>query len=385
MLPESFVSDPERVARFQREAKTLASLNHPHIGGIHGLEEANGVTALVLELVEGPTLADHIARGAIPLDEALPIAKQIAEALEAAHEQGIIHRDLKPANIKLRPDGVVKVLDFGLAKLVEAGGRGPATGDDVATYSPTLSLAATRGGVILGTAAYMSPEQARGKTVDKRTDIWAFGCVLFEMLTCRRPFDGEDVAVTLGAIIHKEPAWSVLPASTPPVVLRLLHRCLEKDPKQRLRDIGDARLEIDSALRAPVAGDTTAGSRAPASRSRTALAGWLVAVPLGVLAAGVGFLHFTERPPDPAPAVRFEIGPPDKTTFVTSGMISPDGRLVAFAARDDRRLMTIWVRSLDSLEARPLPGTEAPLIGQPFFWSPDSRFIGYRGWPAEKS
>jgi eukaryotic-like serine/threonine-protein kinase len=404
VLPESFVSDPERIARFQREAKTLASLNHPNIGGIHGLEEANPSTGsgqapstgsgqarstgsgqavrfLVLELVEGEDLAQRIARGAIPLDEALSIAQQIAHALEAAHEQGIVHRDLKPANIKVRADGTVKVLDFGLAKAIDGSGGSRAPGG-FASKSPTITspAAMTGVGVLLGTAAYMAPEQARGKPVDRRADIWAFGCVLFEMLTARRPFDGKDVPETLGAIIHKEPAWSVLPPSTPPAVVRLLQRCLEKDPKQRLRDIGDARLEIDSALRAPVAAldtDATAGSAARAPRSRTALAGWLVAVPLGLLAAGVGLLHFTERPPDPVPAVRFEIAPPEKTSFVSGGMISPDGRLVAVVARNDRGLMTIWIRSLDSLEARPLAGTEARYIGRPLFWSPDSRFIAY--------
>jgi Tol biopolymer transport system component len=266
----------------------------------------------------------------------------------------------------------VKVLDFGLAKALE-----PAAVSSSASQSPTITTPAmTQAGLILGTAAYMSPEQARGKPADKRADIWAFGCVLYEMLSGARAFDGDDVALTLGAILHKEPAWSLLPASTPPVVLRLLQRCLEKDPKQRLRDIGDARLEIDSALRAPVVAETTSGSRASGSRSRTALAGWLVAVPLGLLGAGIAFVHFTERPQDPPPAVRFEIAPPENTSFVTTGVISPDGRLVAFGARNDRGLTTIWVRALDSLEARPLTGTERT-VGLSFFWSPDSRFIGY--------
>jgi Tol biopolymer transport system component len=355
----------------------LAALNHPNIGGIHGLEEANSVTALVLELVEGPTLADRIAQGPMPADEALPIAKQIAQALEAAHEQGIIHRDLKPANIKVRADGTVKVLDFGLAKAIEGSGGSGRHGGFV-SQSPTITspAAMTEVGVLLGTAAYMAPEQARGRAVDRRADIWAFGCVLFETLTGRRAFEGEDVAETLGAIIHKEPAWSVVPASTPPIVLTLLRRCLEKDPKQRLRDIGDARLEIDSALHAPVDVGAATGS-ARSSRSWTALAGWLFAVAVGLLATSVGLVHFTERSPDAPAAVRFEIPPPERATFVTGGMISPDGRRIAFAARSDRGFMTIWVRSLDSVEARPLTGTNARNIGLALFWSPDSRFVGY--------
>ena len=376
ILPDGFAHDPERLARFQREAKTLASLNHPNIASLHGIEETNGVTALVMELVDGEDLAARIARGALPLDEALPIARQIAEALEAAHEQGIIHRDLKPANIKLRPDGTVKVLDFGLAKAMDPASIAAGS----ISLSPTITspAAMTGMGMLLGTAAYMAPEQARGKPVDRRADIWAFGCVLFEMLTGRRPFDGEDVAETLGAIIHKEPVWSVLPASMPAPLLRLLQRCLEKNPKQRLRDIGDARLEIDSALRAPVADDATATSGVSTTGWWRGRAAPVVAVVLGLFAAGVGFVHFTERPPEPAPPVRFEIAAPANTTFVNNGVISPDGRLVAFAARDTARGLTrIWVRSLDSIEARPLAGTETRNIALALFWSPDSRFIAY--------
>jgi serine/threonine protein kinase len=254
ILPETFASDPERIARFQREAKTLASLNHPHIGAIYGLEESNGIKALVLELVEGPTLADRIAQGAIPLDEALPIAKQIAEALEAAHEHGIIHRDLKPANIKLKSDGTVKVLDFGLAKAAEGSSIRP----DL-SVSPTItSPAMTMGGVILGTAAYMSPEQAKGRAVDKRTDIWAFGCVLFEMLTRKRAFQGEDVSDTLAEIIKGEPDWRALPAQTPAAIIRLIRRCLIKDRKARLSDAAVLRLDIDETTAAPTATDGVA-------------------------------------------------------------------------------------------------------------------------------
>ena len=238
VLPEGFTSDPNRLARFEREAKVLASLNHTNIGGIYGLEESDGVKALVLELIDGPTLADRIASGAIPLDEALPIATQIADALEAAHEAGVIHRDLKPANIKVREDGTVKVLDFGLAKALD-----PAPEGDPA-QSPTLTAAATQMGVILGTAAYMAPEQARGKPVDKRADIWAFGVVLYEMLAGARAFPGDDATDTIAAVVRAEPDWSALPLETPGRVAELARRCLVKDPRNRLRDIGDARFAL---------------------------------------------------------------------------------------------------------------------------------------------
>ena len=241
VLPDLFASDQDRLARFEREAKTLASLNHPNIATIYGIEESAAVHGLVMELVEGPTLGDRIAHGPIPLDETLAIARQIAEALEAAHERGVIHRDLKPANVKLTSTGQVKVLDFGLAKMLEGE---PATSG--LSMSPTLSLQATHAGVILGTAAYMAPEQARGKTVDKRADIWAFGCVLFEMLTGRRVFEGDDATELLGAVIHKQPDWTKLPRDTPASVRRLLRRCLTKDPRQRMHDVADARIEIES-------------------------------------------------------------------------------------------------------------------------------------------
>ena len=244
VLPQRFAADPDRLARFSREAQVLASLNHPRIGAIYGLEECDGVRALVLELVEGLTLADRLAQAPIPLDEALRTSQQIAEALEAAHEQGIVHRDLKPSNIKLRPDGTVKVLDFGLAKVIEAAANG---GDPA--QSPTMtSPAMTDAGVIQGTAAYMSPEQARGKVVDKRTDIWAFGCVLYETLTGQRAFNGESVTDTLVAVVEHEPDWTMLPPSTPAAIQRLLRRCLEKDPNQRPRDSAETRLALRDAL-----------------------------------------------------------------------------------------------------------------------------------------
>ncbi len=245
VLPDVFADDPERLARFQREARVLASLNHPNIASIYGLEESGDTRALVLELVEGPTLAERIAQGAIPVDEALPIAKQIAEALEAAHEKGVIHRDLKPANIKVRDDGTVKVLDFGLAKALDT-----APADDL-DQLPTRTSEATQTGTVLGTAAYMSPEQARGKSVDRRSDIWAFGVVLYEMLTGTRAFQGEAVADCLAKIIERNPDYDALPPDVPPSIRQLVFRCLEKDQRERLRDIGDARIEIKQALATP--------------------------------------------------------------------------------------------------------------------------------------
>jgi serine/threonine protein kinase len=285
-LPEAFAHDADRLARFQREAKTLASLNHPNIAAIYGLEESGGMTALVMELVEGDDLSQRIARGAIPLDEALPIAKQIAEALEAAHEQGIIHRDLKPANIKVRADAMVKVLDFGLAKALDVGsdGSGAAGGPGALSMSPTVSLHATQAGLILGTAAYMSPEQAAGKPVDKRTDLWAFGAVVMEMLTGQPVFTGETVSHVFASVLKSDPDWTALPATTPAALRRLLRRCLEKERKRRLSDAADARLEIEEAMTAPMDAAADAGpdvSASPASAWRRALP-WTVAAAFGV-------------------------------------------------------------------------------------------------------
>ena len=367
VVPNLFASDPERLARFEREAKTLAALNHPNIAQIYGLEESNGTRALVMELVEGEDLSQRIARGPIPIEEALPIAKQIAEALEAAHEQGIIHRDLKPANIKLVPNGTVKVLDFGLAKALEptSSGRG-------ATLSPTITSPAmmTGVGVLLGTAAYMAPEQARGKAVDKRSDIWAFGCVLYEMLTGRRAFDGEDVADTLGAVIHKEPAWDALPAGTPPHLRHLLQRCFQKDPRQRIRDIGDVRLELQSAPHAALAYAPPAPSR-----SWVAWSGWALAVASTI---GLVAVLVTSRPaqqPTTAEPVQFEIPAPENSAFLGNPAVSPDGRRVVFGARNRDGRGQIWVRELGSAESRPLAGTDD--VSSAPFWSPDSRFIAY--------
>ena len=316
VLPETLSHDAERLARFKREAHVLASLNHPHIAAIYGVEDAP--PALVLELVEGPTLADVIAKGPIPLDEALPIARQTAEALEAAHEQGIVHRDLKPANIKLRPDGTVKVLDFGLAKAMSSAAKAAPYGDasesvgrDLSrvgrSQSPTITTPAAMSGtgLILGTAAYMAPEQTRGKPVDKRADIWAFGCVLFEMLAGKRAFalDGDTVTDVFAAVLKTEPDWRALPSSTPASIKRLLRRCLAKDPRERLHDIADARLEIRDAERA----DTES---APAVRhGRLA---WNVVAGLVVLSVVLGWLlvRSSVQPSDQSAVYRSQILPP---------------------------------------------------------------------------
>jgi eukaryotic-like serine/threonine-protein kinase len=373
ILPESFATDPERLARFQREAEVLASLNHSNIAQIYGIEESSGTRALVMELVDGETLADRIARGPIPLDEALLVAKQIVEALEAAHEQGINHRDLKPANIKVTPEGHVKVLDFGLAKLAETPmGARPTS---PLSMSPTITSPVMTGiGVLLGTAAYMAPEQARGKATDKRADIWAFGCVLYEMLAGRRAFDGEDAAETIGAVIHKEPAWDALPAATPPHVRNLLQRCFQKDPRQRIRDIGDVRLELQSAPHAALA----QAPDAPTQRSWMAWGGWALAAAstIGLVAVLVGSRP-AEQPIAPDP-VQFEILAPENSTFanfIGYPIVSPDGRRVVFVARGRDGRSKIWVREIGSGELRPLPATDDALSVP--FWSPDSRFIAY--------
>src|SRR5262245_8785669 len=368
VLPDVFASDPERLARFEREAKTLAALNHPNIAQIYGLEESNGTRALAMELVEGETLADLIARGPIPLEEALSIAMQIAEAVEAAHDQGIIHRDLKPANVKVRPDGTVKVLDFGLAKAMD-----PIQAAPHVSLSPTITTpAATLHGVILGTAAYMAPEQARGKAVDKRGDIWAFACVLYEMLTGRRAFDGGDVAETLGAVIHKEPAWNALPADTPPHLRNLLQRCFQKDPRQRMRDIGDVRIELQSAPHSAAALGTAPARSAPPSW--VIWGGWTLAAAsaIGLVAVSIPSRHVEQPAANP---VQFEILTPENSTLIGNPMVSPDGRSVVFGARGRDGRSQIWVREIGSGQSRPLPGTDG--VSATPFWSPDSRFIAY--------
>jgi Tol biopolymer transport system component len=364
VLPASLAQDPDRLARFDREARTLATLNHPNIAAIHGVEEGpeGGLhgRALVMELVEGPTLADRIARGPIPWDEALPIAKQIAEALEAAHEQGIVHRDLKPANVKVRPDGAVKVLDFGLAKAMEPAA---AISSSSQSLSPTFTTPAmTQAGIILGTAAYMSPEQARGKPVDKRADIWAFGVVLFEMLAGRRPFDGEEASDTIAAILKSEPAWTALPRDTPPAIARLLRRCLQKEPQKRVQHIGDARLELDEP-------DTAlpAGLDSPPRELGRERWLWAAAVVVALLAAG--WIGYRAVPAEPA-EMRLEISYPGFGGYA----ISPDGLYIAYSADGDNGRQ-IWLRPLGPpIEPRAVPGTQG---GSYPFWSPDSRSLGF--------
>jgi len=361
VLPAGVAGDPERLARFQREAEVLASLNHPNIAHIYGIEDG----ALVMELVEGEDLSQRIARGPIPIDEALPIAKQIAEALEAAHESGIIHRDLKPANIKVRGNDTVKVLDFGLAKALEpaAASREPGAGHTL-TNSPTMtSPAMTMRGVILGTAAYMSPEQARGKGLDRRADIWSFGCVLYEMLTGRKPFDGETITDILGAVVRAEPDWHALPSSTPVGVRRLLQRCLQKDPVRRLRHIGDALTELEpdaydiSTVTTPVGGVSRRGWAA----------GLTVAAVIGAILVAIPVFRNVPAAPPRVQKLHVNIDA-DGGTF-REAVISPDGTRIAYVGRT-----RIWVRELDEWTPRELTGTEAAM--RPF-WSPDSTWIGY--------
>ncbi|HEV3214326.1 MAG TPA: protein kinase [Vicinamibacterales bacterium] len=366
VLPELFATDPDRLARFQREAQVLASLHHPNIAIIHGLEESNGIRALVLELVEGPTLADRLEQGAVPLDEAMPIARQIAEALEAAHERGVIHRDLKPANIKLTAEGQVKVLDFGLAAVVQD----PSRPDVNATNSPTLTLGATRAGVILGTAAYMSPEQAAGKPVDKRADIWSFGVVLWEMLTGKKLFDGETVSHTLADVLRATIDFDQVPRTTPVAVRALLERCLDRDVKCRLRDIGEARVQIERYLTNPRRASEPAGPTS--SWSRLAIGAAFAAAVLLVAFGALSIVHLRETPPA-TPTTRFQVLPPDKATAADYPTISPDGLRLAFVATVEGKTL-LWIRPLDSLAARSLAGTEDATSP---FWSPDSRFLAF--------
>lgn len=408
VLPPAFAEDASRMARFQREAQLLASLNHPKIAAIYGLEESDTTRALVMELVEGPTLAERIGRssasaprkpgsaspvqssgsgsktnagaaagapkGAIPIEECLPIAHQIAEALEYAHEHGVVHRDLKPANIKLTSDGDVKVLDFGLAKAM-----GPEEGSAELANSPTLSLAMTEAGFIMGTAAYMAPEQARGKPADRRADIWAFGCVLYEMLSGQKAFEGETVSDVLASVIRSEPDWSALPANLPPSMRRLVRRCLTKDPRQRLQAIGDARLAIEETVSGADQEEGTSGSQA-AGRNRATLLHrsfpWALGATTVLFAGFAAWLLL--RPAPQQNVVRFSITPPENTEFGSSGGLSasPDGRYLAFIAQASAdKPLVLWVRLLDSLTAEPVPGTEGASMP---FWSPDSRWIGFQ-------
>jgi len=382
VLPAAFVEDHERLARFEREAKLLAQLHHPNIASIFGIEESEGTRALVMELVEGPTLAERLEEGPLPIDESLSLARQIADALEEAHEKGIIHRDLKPQNIKASREGKVKVLDFGLAKAMDptVGAPGAASASQLAA-SPTLTLGATQMGVVLGTAAYMAPEQAKGLAVDKRADIWAFGVVLYEALAGRRLFEGETVPETLAGVLKTEIDLDTLPTGVPPAIRRLLRRCLERSPRNRLHDIADARLVL-----ADVAGGVDdRGSEASASPERSPWrerAAWAL---VAILAASAGALwlrggatpHATPR------TIRSVLELPPGVSIELDGersgmpALSHDGRKIAFGAREGAGAMRIWVRDLASGETQALAGTEG---GYRPFWSPDDTRIGFFVW-----
>ena len=377
VLPAAFTDDRERLSRFEREAQLLAQLHHPNIATVFGLEESMGVRALVMELVDGEELSARIARGPIPLDEVLPIAKQIADALEAAHEHGIIHRDLKPANIKVRPDGAVKVLDFGLAKALDPAG----TSNPSVEHSPTLTARATQMGMIIGTAAYMAPEQARGKAVDRRADIWAFGVVVYETLTGRRAFAGDETSDVLASVLRQEIDWSALPADTPPRFRRLLERCLDRDPKRRLRDIGEARVTLTEVEPS----DSSAGALASAQKppvnpvlnrvARWRVAPWLwIAVAVGCLLTGLAVGAFVgARRGDSSVAadrpVRTMIVPAAGRTLEDRQAISPDGKWIAYTAGG-----ILWIRNLAELEPREVKGSEG--ARRPF-WSPASNSVAY--------
>ena len=391
VLPEAFAADAERLARFEREARLLASLNHPCIAAVYGLHACDTSTGsavrfLAMELVEGEDLAVRLARGPLPLDDALRITARICEALEAAHDAGVVHRDLKPANVMLATGDKVKVLDFGLAKALVTE---PVSGADSSTMmSPTITSAGTRAGMILGTAAYMSPEQSRGKAVDRRVDIWALGCTLYEMLTGRAPFRGETVTDTLAAVVRAEPDWEALPRQTPPAVRRMLRRSLEKDPTRRLRDAGDLRLEIEEADDRTT--DDAVTHATGATLRRRELAAWLLAAVAIAAAAWSWFAPSSESSRSSVGPIRFSFDPPgfnyglaedlifDRDSHETVA-VSPDGSTIAYSALDDGRDAVLWVRSLTQAQATPLEGTDG--AGQ-LFWSPDGKRIAFRAQKA---
>jgi eukaryotic-like serine/threonine-protein kinase len=368
-LPASLASDPERLARFEREAKVLASLNHPGIAGIYGLHEKDGVRFLAMELVPGEDLAQRLERGKIPATETIDIARQIAEALEAAHDQGVVHRDLKPANVKLTPDGKVKVLDFGLAKALDPMASGGKSGAD-SRMSPTITSLGTVAGMILGTAAYMSPEQAKGKPVDRRTDIWAFGCLVYEMLAGRRPFEGEGISEVLAAVIMAPIAFDALPSSIPPHLDRLVRRCLERDPRRRLRDMGEARLALEDIQSGKAESEGTATVFPAEKRSLSPLPLVATAIVTALVAFGVQRAMAPKRVD--APLRRFEIaahGPFRSNNQSRLVEISPDGKSLAYVEAGK-----LLIRPLARLEPTVIPTSAEPSV---IFWSPDSAFIGY--------
>ena len=363
-LPDVFTGDPERMARFEREAKLLASLNHPNIAAIYGLEQANGKRFLVLEYVEGETLQKRLNKGGLPVEDALGVCRQIAEGLEAAHEKGVIHRDLKPANVMITAEEKVKILDFGLAKALA-----DETQSIDSSHSPTITEGMTQPGVVLGTAAYMSPEQAKGRPVDKRADIWAFGCILYECLTGKKVFEGETVTEALAAILRGDPEWDALPVATPSNIRFVLHRCLEKEKQKRFQNAADVRFVIEE--QPEITGRLTA-----VNAGRPWLA-WSITALAVLIALAMGFFNIRKRPSQAAEPVRFQIEFPDNLAPAVNGSmaLSPDGRHLVFAATSDY-VTSLWLRSLDSLEARPLPGTESGWLPAPF-WSPDSRYIAF--------
>jgi len=368
-LPEAFASDAERLSRFEREARLLASLNHSNVAAIHGIEEVGGRRHLVLEFVDGETLAERLSRGPLPVDEAIDVCKQIAAGVEAAHESGVVHRDLKPGNVILTPAGQVKVLDFGLAV---SGASGASGSDPNLSHSPTLTHQATRAGVILGTAAYMSPEQARGRGVDRRTDIWSFGCVLYECLTGRQLYQGDTVSDLIARILEREPDWSALPANTPPRVRELLKKCLRKDPKERLRDIGDARLELSEAHVASAA--PAEGVSGAPGKNRLP---WMIATGVLALALGASFLLRPATERAPLPTLRLSVPVPPSlgvSVEVPDVVMSPDGSTVLFVAVDSAGVSRLYLRSLANATARVVPGTEGAAIP---FWAPDGNRFGF--------
>ena len=366
ILPEQFASDSQRMGRFQREAEVLASLSHANIGHIYGIEDAGATKALVLELIEGPTLADRIAQGPIPVEEALKITLQMAEGLEAAHEKGVIHRDLKPANIKITPEGQVKILDFGLAKALE--GETPSASE--LSQSPTLTAAATQAGVILGTAAYMSPEQAKGNPTDTRADTWGFGAVVYEMLTGKRAFEGEDVSDTLAAVLRAEIDWSNLPTETPVPFRRLLERCLNRNLRRRLGDVREARIVVEDYLADPGGASVQPTGDIVQAPPRRVLP-WVVAV-LGIMGASVAVWNL--KPIAQPVAARFYHELPEGQVFSNASRplvaVSPDASQIVYGANEQ-----LYLRNLDEMEARPIQGTDE----NPFnpFFSPDGEWVGY--------